>query len=132
MDYIILGKEKNTIKKLLNNEYLDKMNFMLRSFEENKELLITNEDSKLLYRDFYDLTKDFELIYSGIKKQHLNRVKEKNTYKEEYGKYIDLKDQEEIIYIPISLSKLENLTNRVCLDFMVGTVRKIFGRIKGI
>ena len=131
MDYIILGKEKNTIKKLLNNEYLDKMNFMLRSFEENKELLISSEDSKLLYRDFYDLSKDFELIYSGIKKQHLNRVKEKNTYKEEYGKYIDLKDQEEIIYIPISLSKLENLTNKVCLDFMVGTVRKIFSRIKG-
>ena len=130
MEYIILDKEKNTIKKLLDKEYLEKMNFIITDFDSNLKVIEKKKNMKDTYREYMKYGKDIEYIYSGIKKQYLNRKFESEKYKKEYGKFIELSEETEKIYIPMSLEMLNSIANKTYNEFLIGTTGKFLVETK--
>lgn len=130
MEYIIIEKEKSAIRKLLDNEKLERINFFLNDFNTNLKVINENEKKKDLYREFGEISKDLIYIYSGIKKQYQSKLYEQHKYQKEYGKYIELSEDVEKIYVPISLNKLDQIANKPLNEFLIGTTGKFVAEIK--
>lgn len=130
MEYIILDKEKNAIKRLLDEDYLIKYNFYINEFKYNEEKILENPALKDIYREFGGICKNIANVYSGIKKQYQNKVYEQEKYKKDYGEYIELTEEVEKIYIPISLAKLEKIANKPFNEFLIGTTGKFIAETK--
>lgn len=130
MEYIIIEKEKSAIRKLLDNEKLERINFFLNDFNTNLKVINENEKKKDLYREFGEISKDLIYIYSGIKKQYQSKLYEQHKYQKEYGKYIELSEDVEKIYVPISLNKLDQIANKPLNEFLIGTTGKFVAETK--
>lgn len=130
MEYIIIEKEKSAIRKLLDNEKLERINFFLNDFNTNLKVINENEKKKDLYREFGEISKDLIYIYSGIKKQYQSKLYEQHKYQKEYGKYIELSEDVEKIYVPISLNKLDKIANKPLNEFLIGTTGKFVAETK--
>lgn len=130
MEYIIIEKEKSAIRKLLDNEKLERINFFLNDFNTNLKVINENEKKKDLYREFGEISKDLIYIYSGIKKQYQSKLYEQHKYQKEYGKYIELSEDVEKIYVPISLNKLDEIANKPLNEFLIGTTGKFVAETK--
>ena len=63
------------------------MNFIITDFDSNLKVIEKKKNMKDTYREYMKYGKDIEYIYSGIKKQYLNRKFESEKYKKEYGKF---------------------------------------------
>lgn len=133
MRYYIVDNEKLIIQQMLDDEFRNKVNFVIDDVRNN--VLDTKEMDKYKvgFRELEEITNAIEHTYSACKKQVLNNKAEIMEAKKFYGDKIELDvlDKKETIYVPISLSKLNNIANKKNLNiFLEGTIGKFIAETK--
>lgn len=133
MRYYIVDNEKLIIQQMLDDEFRNKVNFVIDDVRNN--ILDTKEMDKYKvgFRELEEITNAIEHTYSACKKQVLNTKSEIKEAKKFYGDKIELDalDKKETIYVPISLSKLNNIANKKKLNvFLEGTIGKFIAETK--
>ena len=133
MRYYIVDNEKLIIQQMLDDEFRNKVNFVIDDVRNN--ILDTKETDKYKvgFRELEEITNAIEHTYSACKKQVLNTKAEIKEAKKFYGDKIELDalDKKETIYVPISLSKLNNIANKKKLNvFLEGTIGKFIAETK--
>ena len=93
MNYSILEEEKRNISKLLNLDYLKKVNF------ENANI----------YRNIAEYTKTYMYSAMGILKNSLNIYEENLRNIKEYGDKIEFKKEKNKLYILSNVYRLKEL-----------------------
>ena len=109
MNYSILEEEKRNISKLLNQETLGRVNFVIDTLENNiKEVTIDMENANI-YRNISEYTNIYSYACMGILKNALNNYEEKIKNIKEFGDKIEFKKEKSNIYILTSIYKLKEL-----------------------
>ena len=76
MNYSILEEEKRNISKLLNLDYLKKVNFVIDSLDNNILEVEENIENANIYRNIAEYTKTYMYSAMGILKNSLNIYEE--------------------------------------------------------
>ena len=93
MNYSILEEEKRNISKLLNQETLGRVNFVIDTLENNiKEATIDIENVNI-YRNISEYTNIYSYACMGILKNALNNYEEKIKNIKEFGDKIEFKKE---------------------------------------
>ena len=109
MNYSILEEEKRNISKLLNQETLGRVNFVIDTLENNiKEAIIDMENANI-YRNISEYTNIYSYACMGILKNALNNYEEKIKNIKEFGDKIEFKKEKSKIYVLTSIYKLKEL-----------------------
>ena len=93
MNYSILEEEKRNISKLLNLDYLKKVNFVIDDLDNNIAKVEENIEDANIYRNIAEYTKTYMYSAMGILKNALNRYEENVKNIKEYGDKIELKKE---------------------------------------
>lgn len=112
MNYSILEEEKRNISKLLNQETLGRVNFVIDTLENNiKEVTIDMENANI-YRNISEYTNIYSYACMGILKNALNNYEEKIKNIKEFGDKIEFKKEKSKIYVLTSIYKLKELFSK--------------------
>ena len=112
MNYSILEEEKRNISKLLNQETLGRVNFVIDTLENNiKEATIDIENVNI-YRNISEYTNIYSYACMGILKNALNNYEEKIKNIKEFGDKIEFKKEKSKIYVLTSIYKLKELFSK--------------------
>ena len=112
MNYSILEEEKRNISKLLNQETLGRVNFVIDTLENNiKEATIDIENVNI-YRNISEYTNIYSYACMGIIKNALNNYEEKIKNIKEFGDKIEFKKEKSKIYVLTSIYKLKELFSK--------------------
>ena len=112
MNYSILEEEKRNISKLLNQETLGRVNFVIDTLENNiKEATIDMENANI-YRNISEYTNIYSYACMGILKNALNNYEEKIKNIKEFGDKIEFKKEKSKIYVLTSIYKLKELFSK--------------------
>ena len=112
MNYSILEEEKRNISKLLNQETLGRVNFVIDTLENNiKEATIDIENVNIC-RNISEYTNIYSYACMGILKNALNNYEEKIKNIKEFGDKIEFKKEKSKIYVLTSIYKLKELFSK--------------------
>ena len=106
MNYSILEEEKRNISKLLNLDYLKKVNFVIDSLDNNILEVEENIENANIYRNIAEYTRIYMYSAMGILKNSLNIYEEKLK---EYGDKIEFKKEKNKLYILSNIYRLKEL-----------------------
>lgn len=109
MNYSILEEEKRNISKLLNIDYLKKVNFVIDSLDNNILEVEENIENANIYRNIAEYTRIYMYSAMGILKNSLNIYEEKLKNVKEYGDKIEFKKEKNKLYILSNIYRLKEL-----------------------
>ena len=109
MNYSILEEEKRNISKLLNQETLGRVNFVIDTLENNIKEAIVGMENANIYRNISEYTNIYSYACMGILKNALNNYEEKIKNIKEFGDKIEFKKEKSKIYVLTSIYKLKEL-----------------------
>ena len=109
MNYSILEEEKRNISKLLNIDYLKKVNFVIDSLDNNILEVEENIENANIYRNIAEYTKTYMYSAMGILKNSLNIYEENLRNIKEYGDKIEFKKEKNKLYILSNVYRLKEL-----------------------
>ena len=112
MNYSILEEEKRNISKLLNLDYLKKVNFVIDDLDNNIAKVEENIEDANIYRNIAEYTKTYMYCAMGILKNALNRYEENVKNIKEYGDKIELKKEKSYMYILSDVYRLKELFSK--------------------
>ena len=112
MNYSILEEEKRNISKLLNLDYLKKVNFVIDDLDNNIAKVEENIEDANIYRNIAEYTKTYMYSAMGILKNALNRYEETVKNIKEYGDKIELKKEKSYMYILSDVYRLKELFSK--------------------
>ena len=112
MNYSILEEEKRNISKLLNLDYLKKVNFVIDDLDNNITKVEENIEDANIYRNIAEYTKTYMYSAMGILKNALNRYEENVKNIKEYGDKIELKKEKSYMYILSDVYRLKELFSK--------------------
>ena len=112
MNYSILEEEKRNISKLLNLDYLKKVNFVIDDLDNNIAKVEENIEDANIYRNITEYTKTYMYSAMGILKNALNRYEENVKNIKEYGDKIELKKEKSYMYILSDVYRLKELFSK--------------------
>lgn len=109
MNYSILEEEKRNISKLLNIDYLKKINFVIDSLDNNILEVEENIENANIYRNIAEYTRIYMYSAMGILKNSLNIYEENLKNVKEYGDKIEFKKEKNKLYILSNIYRLKEL-----------------------
>ena len=112
MNYSILEEEKRNISKLLNLDYLKKVNFVIDDLDNNIAKVEENIEDANIYRNIAEYTKTYMYSAMGILKNALNRYEETVKNIKEYGDKIEFKKEKSYMYILSDVYRLKELFSK--------------------
>ena len=112
MNYSILEEEKRNISKLLNLDYLKKVNFVIDDLDNNIAKVEENIEDANIYRNIAEYTKTYMYCAMGILKNALNRYEENVKNIKEYGDKIEFKKEKSYMYILSDVYRLKELFSK--------------------
>ena len=112
MNYSILEEEKRNISKLLNLDYLKKVNFVIDDLDNNIAKVEENIEDANIYRNIAEYTKTYMYSAMGILKNALNRYEENVKNIKEYGDKIEFKKEKSYMYILSDVYRLKELFSK--------------------
>ena len=112
MNYSILEEEKRNISKLLNLDYLKKVNFVIDDIDNNIAKVEENIEDANIYRNIAEYTKTYMYSAMGILKNALNRYEETVKNIKEYGDKIEFKKEKSYMYILSDVYRLKELFSK--------------------
>ena len=112
MNYSILEEEKRNISKLLNLDYLKKVNFVIDDLDNNIAKVEENIEDANIYRNIAEYTKTYIYSAMGILKNALNRYEENVKNIKEYGDKIEFKKEKSYMYILSDVYRLKELFSK--------------------
>ena len=112
MNYSILEEEKRNISKLLNLDYLKKVNFVIDDLDNNIAKVEENIEDANIYRNIAEYTKTYMYSAMGILKNALNKYEENVKNIKEYGDKIELKKEKSYMYILSDVYRLKELFSK--------------------
>ena len=112
MNYSILEEEKRNISKLLNLDYLKKVNFVIDDLDNNIAKVEENIEDANIYRNITEYTKTYMYSAMGILKNALNKYEENVKNIKEYGDKIELKKEKSYMYILSDVYRLKELFSK--------------------
>ena len=112
MNYSILEEEKRNISKLLNLDYLKKVNFVIDDLDNNIAKVEENIEDANIYRNIAEYTKTYMYSAMGILKNALNRYEENVNNIKEYGDKIEFKKEKSYMYILSDVYRLKELFSK--------------------
>ena len=112
MNYSILEEEKRNISKLLNLDYLKKVNFVIDDLDNNIAKVEENIEDANIYRNIAEYTRIYMYSAMGILKNALNRYEETVKNIKEYGDKIEFKKEKSYMYILSDVYRLKELFSK--------------------
>ena len=112
MNYSILEEEKRNISKLLNLDYLKKVNFVIDDLDNNIAKVEENIEDANIYRNIAEYTKTYMYSAMGILKNALNKYEENVKNIKEYGDKIEFKKEKSYMYILSDVYRLKELFSK--------------------
>ena len=112
MNYSILEEEKRNISKLLNQETLGRVNFVIDTLENNINEATIDMENANIYRNISEYTNIYSYACMGILKNALNNYEERIKNIKEFGDKIEFKKEKSNIYILTSIYKLKELFSK--------------------
>ena len=112
MNYSILEEEKRNISKLLNQETLGRVNFVIDTLENNINEVTIDMENANIYRNISEYTNIYSYACMGILKNALNNYEEKIKNIKEFGDKIEFKKEKSKIYVLTSIYKLKELFSK--------------------